>query len=140
MRRTEENNGTQKTTEDYLEAILEIFQAQGYVRSIDVADLLEVSKPSVTYTTKRLKEKNFITTDHAGMLVLTDEGRQIAERTLDRHHVLTKLLESVGIPHDQAQIDACKVEHDLSEESFQALKILVESGNLDKIPAETAQQ
>ena len=132
MRRTEENNGTQKTTEDYLEAILE--------RSIDVADLLEVSKPSVTYTTKRLKEKNFITTDHAGMLVLTDEGRQIAERTLDRHHVLTKLLESVGIPHDQAQIDACKVEHDLSEESFQALKILVESGKLDKIPAEAAQQ
>ena len=93
-----------------------------------------------TLSRSSLKEKNFITTDHAGMLVLTDEGRQIAERTLDRHHVLTKLLESVGIPHDQAQIDACKVEHDLSEESFQALKILVESGKLDKIPAKAAQQ
>ena len=134
MRRTEENNGTQKTTEDYLEAILEIYQEQGYVRSIDVAEHLEVSKPSVTYTTKRLKEKNYITTDHAGMLVLTEDGKAIAERTLDRHHTLTKLLESVGVDHDQAQIDACKVEHDLSEESFQALKKLVQSGQ-----AKTAQ-
>jgi DtxR family Mn-dependent transcriptional regulator len=134
MRRTEENNGTQKTTEDYLEAILEIYQDQGYVRSIDVAEHLEVSKPSVTYTTKRLKEKNYITTDHAGMLVLTEEGKAIAERTLDRHHTLTKLLESVGVDHDQAQIDACKVEHDLSEESFQAIKKLVKGS-----PAKTAQ-
>ncbi|MDD6352052.1 MAG: metal-dependent transcriptional regulator [Lachnospiraceae bacterium] len=134
MRRTEENNGTQKTTEDYLEAILEIYQDQGYVRSIDVAEHLEVSKPSVTYTTKRLKEKNYITTDHAGMLVLTEEGKAIAERTLDRHHTLTKLLESVGVDHNQAQIDACKVEHDLSEESFQAIKKLVKGSQ-----AKTAQ-
>lgn len=128
--------GVNKTREDYLEAILMIRERQGYVRSVDVAEQLGVAKPSVTYTTKRLKERNYITTDHAGMLVLTDEGRRIAERTLDRHHVLTKLLESVGIPHDQAQNDACKVEHDLSEDSFQALKALVESGRLDKIEEE----
>lgn len=133
MRRADENDGTQKTTEDYLEAILEIFQKQGYVRSIDVAALLEVSKPSVTYTTKRLKEKNYITTDHAGMLVLTEDGRAIAERTLDRHQILTQLLTSLGVNADQAQTDACKVEHDLSEESFQALKSLVLSDKLQNV-------
>ena len=132
MKRVEEDNSTQKTVEDYLEAILQIHDRQGYVRSIDVAEQLEVSKPSVTYTTKRLREKNYITTDHAGMLVLTDTGRAIAENTLNRHHVLTRFLEQIGVNHEQAQTDACKVEHDLSEESFQAIARLATSmENLD---------
>lgn len=121
MRRTEENNGTQKTTEDYLEAILEIFQAQGYVRSIDVADLLEVSKPSVTYTTKRLKEAGLVSADQNGMLLLTPEGNAIAERVYDRHQKLTAFFTALGVSKEQARIDACKVEHDLSEETYEAI-------------------
>ena len=132
MKRVEEDNSTQKTVEDYLEAILQIHDRQGYVRSIDVAEELEVYKPSVTYTTKRLRQKNYITTDHAGMLLLTDTGRAIAENTLNRHHVLTRFLEQIGVNHEQAQTDACKVEHDLSEESFQAIARLATSmENLD---------
>ena len=75
---------------------------------------------------------------HFGTLSLTDDPARTATHAAVA--LAKQLLERVGIPHDQAQIDACKVEHDLSEESFQALKILVESGKLDKIPAEAAQQ
>lgn len=129
MSRTEQNNGVQKTTEDYLEAILMIFERQGYTRSSDVAEQLGVAKPSVTYTTKRLKEKGYITTDHAGMLVLTESGRAIATSTYNRHKTLAKILNRLGVDEEQALADACKVEHDLSEESFQALSRLL---NLDQ--------
>lgn len=125
MKRIDEDNGTQKTTEDYLEAILQVFKKQGYVRSVDVAEQLGVAKPSVTYTTKRLREKGYITSDHAGMLVLTESGKKIAEKTLERHLVLTDLLERIGVGHEKAQADACKLEHDLSEESYRAIKKLV---------------
>ena len=73
-----------KTVEDYLEAILIVRERQGYVRSVDVAEQLEVSKPSVTYVTKRLKSQGYIDTDHAGMLLLTEEGEKIASSTYDR--------------------------------------------------------
>jgi DtxR family Mn-dependent transcriptional regulator len=121
MTRAEENNGVQKTTEDYLEAILIIKERQGYVRSSDVADQLQVARPSVTYTTKRLKEKGMITTDHAGMLVLTKEGAQIAETTYEKHEKVADLLQRLGVSADQAYVDSCKIEHDLSDESFKAL-------------------
>lgn len=119
MERNQE--GVSKTREDYLEAILMIRQRQGYVRSVDVAEQLGVAKPSVTYTTKRLKEGGFITADQNGMLLLTDTGREIAERTLDRHQKLTAFFEALGVSARQARIDACKVEHDLSEETYGAI-------------------
>ena len=119
--RTEELNGVRKTTEDYLEAILMIKERQGYVRSIDVAEQLGVKKPSVTFTTKRLKENGYITTDHAGMLVLTDAGMAIASKTYDRHKKLTDMLVTLGVGPEQARTDACKIEHDLSDESYDAL-------------------
>ena len=121
MKRVEENNIKRKTVEDYLEAILIVFQRQGYVRSVDLADQLGVSKPSVTYATKKLRDDHLIETDHAGMLLLTDSGRKIAEQTLNRHQVLTKFFVRIGVAPEQAQQDACKIEHDISEASFKAL-------------------
>lgn len=112
---------TKKTTEDYLEAILMIKERQGYVRSIDVANQMHVTKPSVTYTTKRLKEAGYLTNDHAGMLVLTDSGMEIASSTYDRHKKLTEFFTRIGVSPEQARIDACKIEHDISQETFEAL-------------------
>ena len=111
----------EKTIEDYLEAILMIREKQGYVRSIDVADHLKVTKPSVTYSTKRLKEKGYLTSDHAGMLILTDEGLKIAEKTYTKHKLLTRFFIQLGVDPDVAMEDACKIEHDLSDETFEAL-------------------
>lgn len=110
-----------KTTEDYLEAILIVQQKQGYVRSVDVAEQLGVTKPSVTYTTKRLKENGYITTDHAGMLVLTESGMKIADSTYTRHRTLTELLINLGVKPETAARDACLMEHDISPESFEVL-------------------
>lgn len=124
--RVDEDNGVRKTTEDYLEAILMIHERQGYVRSIDVAEQLGVTKPSVTYTTKRLREKGYITSDHAGMLILTEEGAKIAENTYNRHKKLTRILMNLGVDEEQAMTDACKVEHDISEKSFDALCSLLD--------------
>lgn len=127
-RRMEETDRTKKTTEDYLEAILQVYLRQGYVRSVDVALQLGVSKPSVTYAAGKLREKGYLTTDKAGMLVLTDSGKEIAGRTLNRHQVLTSFLEHCGVSSRQAQIDACQAEHDLCEDSFQAIERLVKNG------------
>jgi DtxR family Mn-dependent transcriptional regulator len=113
--------GVGKTVEDYLEAILMIKEKQGYVRSIDVAKKLGVTKPSVTYTTKRLKESGYITTDHAGMLVLTETGMKIAEATYTRHKKLTDFFTMLGVNPETAREDACRIEHDISEETFQAI-------------------
>ncbi|MGN1024556.1 MAG: metal-dependent transcriptional regulator [Lachnospiraceae bacterium] len=113
--------GVNKTREDYLEAILMIRERQGYVRSVDVAEQLGVAKPSVTYTTKRLKEAGLISADQNGMLLLTAQGNAIAERVYDRHQKLTAFFTALGVSKEQARIDACKVEHDLSEETYEAI-------------------
>lgn len=115
------NANNRRTAEDYLEAILIIKERQGYVRSIDVADQLGVTKPSVTYVTKRLKETGEITTDHAGMLVLTESGQKIANATYEKHQKLTRFLEMLGVDEKIASRDACLMEHDMSAETFEAL-------------------
>jgi Mn-dependent DtxR family transcriptional regulator len=119
--RRDVKEGVGKTVEDYLEAILMVKERQGYVRSVDIADQLGVTKPSVTYTTKRLKEDGYITNDHAGMIVLTDEGMKIADATYTCHKKLTEFLEMLGVNPETAREDACRIEHDLSDESFQAI-------------------
>ena len=111
----------QSAAEDYLEAILMIKERKGYVRSIDVASQLGVTKPSVTYATKRLKENGYITMDEANMISLTDSGMAIANKIYTRHKVLTALFTHLGVDPELAREDACKVEHDLSEETFAAL-------------------
>ncbi len=114
-----------ESTEDYLEAILRIKEKQNYVRSVDVAKLLKVSKPSVTYATKRLKESGYIRTDDNGMILFTSAGEKLAEETWTKHKTLAKLFMHLGVKEKQALIDACKVEHDLSEETFKAIQKFV---------------
>ena len=111
----------QKAAEDYLEAMLMLKEKKGYIRSIDIAQLLGVTKPSVTYSTKRLRENGYITMDRDGMIALTPNGMEIATRIYTRHKVLTDFFIKIGVPEDIAREDACKVEHDLSPETFQAI-------------------
>jgi len=113
---------SEKTTEDYLEAMLMIKEKQGYIRSIDVAELLGVKKPSVTYATKRLKDKGYITMDADSLIAFTDAGLKIASETYNRHKLLTKVFQMLGVSEETAKKDACRVEHDLSEETYKALE------------------
>lgn len=111
----------QKASEDYLETMLMMKEKHGYIRSIDIAAHLNVTKPSVTYATKRLKESGHITMDKDGLITLTDKGMAVASNMLDRHKSLTKFLMMLGVDRETAETDACKLEHDLSEVSFEAI-------------------
>ena len=110
-----------RASEDYLEAMLMMQEKHGYIRSIDVAEHLGVTKPSVTYTTKRLRESGHITMDRDGLITLTPSGMEIATKMLDRHHTLTKFLVAIGVDQKTAEQDACKIEHDISPKTFAAI-------------------
>ena len=111
-----------ESLEDYLETILILQKSNGHVRSIDIANELNFTKPSVSVAMKNLREKGYITMANTGYITLTDIGRQRAENVLERHTVLSDWLISIGVSKETALTDACRVEHDLSEESFQAIK------------------
>lgn len=111
-----------ESAEDYLEAILILSQKGGGVRSVDIATMLSVSKPSVSHAMKLLREDGYIAMDRYGMVSLLDKGAEIATRIYERHNVLTKMLEGLGVSPENARADACKIEHDLSPESFQKIK------------------
>lgn len=111
-----------KSSEDYLETMLIMQERHGYIRSIDIAAELGVTKPSVSYATKRLRENGYITMDKEGLITLTDMGMEIAESMYERHRLLTQFFVRLGIDEKVAREDACKIEHDLSEETFQAIK------------------
>ena len=115
-----------RSAEDYLEAMLMMREKHGYIRSVDVALHLGVTKPSVSYATKRLRESGHITMDKDGLITLTDSGMAVAESMYQRHRVLTRLLMELGVEEHIAREDACKLEHDLSEQSFQAFCSLKE--------------
>ena len=110
-----------RASEDYLETMLMMKEKHGYIRSIDVADYLGVTKPSVSYTTKRLRESGYITMDKDGLITLTESGMEIAAKTLDRHHTLTKFLITLGVDPETAEADACKMEHDISQQTYEAI-------------------
>ncbi len=110
-----------RASEDYLEAMLMMKEKHGYVRSIDVAEFLGVTKPSVSYATKRLRESGHITMDKDGLITLTDTGMAIAASMLDRHKTLTAFLISIGVDKVTAEADACKIEHDISQQTFEAI-------------------
>lgn len=112
----------QKASEDYLETMLMMKEKHGYIRSIDIAEHLGVTKPSVSYATKRLRENGYITMDPDGLITLTDKGLEIAERIYERHKLLTDLLTKLGVDPETAREDACKIEHDLSVETFAAIR------------------
>lgn len=111
-----------ESAEDYLEAILVLSQKGNGVRSVDIASMLSVSKPSVSHAMKLLREDGYIAMDRYGTVTLLDKGAEIANRVYERHTVLTKMLESLGVPSEIARADACKMEHDISEESFERIK------------------
>ena len=107
-----------ESAEDYLEAILILRDRRGAVRSIDIVNELGYSKPSVSIAMKKLRENGYISMASDGFITLTDSGLEIASRVYHRHKTITRLFEVLGVSPEQAAIDACKVEHDLSEETF----------------------
>ena len=111
----------QKASEDYLESMLMMKEQHGYIRSVDVADHLGVTKPSVTYATKRLRENGYITMDKDGLITLTERGMSIAASMLDRHQTLTRFLMALGVDRETAEADACKMEHDISQQTYDAI-------------------
>ncbi len=107
-----------ESAEDYLESILKIKEQKGNVRSIDIAVELGFSKPSVSIAMKRLRENGYITMDENNHIELTEMGRKVATKIYTREKELTLFLENLGVGTDNAQKDACKMEHDISEETF----------------------
>ena len=113
--------------EDYLEAILVLQRKKGMVRSVDVARHMDVSKPSVCHAVATLKDGGFLTVDGDFFLHLTDVGRETAEQIYEKHQVFTIQLIAAGVDPKIAEADACRIEHVISEESFQRLKAAVKS-------------
>lgn len=111
-----------ESAENYLEAILMIQNRKGHVRSIDIATELNFTKPSVSIAMKHFREEGYITVDDSGGLHLTDKGLAIAERIYERHQILAQALMTLGVDEKTAYEDSCKIEHDISETSFQLIK------------------
>lgn len=112
----------QESAENYLEAILTLGRAKGEVHAIDIASHLEFSKPSVSIAMKKLREAGYILVDENGHISLTEAGRVIAERIYERHTFLTQWLISLGVSPELAAEDACRMEHIISNESFEAIR------------------
>jgi len=110
-----------EATENYMEAIL-VLGEKGLVRSVDVANYLGFSKPTISQYMKQFVQKGLVEIDGDGHISLTDEGRRVAETTLERHRIISKLFIAMGVPEKIALEDACKVEHDLSDETFECMK------------------
>ncbi len=111
-----------ESAENYLETILILSKKLPVVRSVDIANELGFKKSSVSIAMKNLREKNHITVTDAGFIYLTDSGKEIAEMIYERHELLTSWLVELGVPEKIASEDACKVEHVISKETFQAIK------------------
>lgn len=115
-----------ESAEDYLERILMLSKKMSKVRSIDIAVDMNYSKPSISRAIKNLKENGYINVDANGNITLTEKGFEIANRIFERHTILTKIFVALGVSQETAASDACKVEHDLSQETFDALKKYLE--------------
>ena len=113
---------TMESAENYLETILILKTRNGSVRSIDIAHELDFSKPSVSVAMKRLREKEYITVEDGGLIEFTEKGRKLAERIYERHVLLTKALVSLGVDPETAAEDACRVEHYISQETFDKIQ------------------
>lgn len=111
-----------ESAEDYLETILILFERNGQVRSIDIVNEMNFSKPSISIAMKKLRENGYIRMDVNGLITLTEEGREIAERIYSRHKLLTKVLEAIGIDEQKAEDEACKIEHDIDDETYERIR------------------
>ena len=108
--------------EMYLETIYVLSEKLDAVRSLDVAEHMNYSKPSVSRAVKLLKNADYISVDKDGLITLTPRGREVAKKMYERHTILTKLLLILGVDEETAAEDACKIEHDISDTSFEAIK------------------
>ncbi|MBQ9992525.1 MAG: metal-dependent transcriptional regulator [Firmicutes bacterium] len=120
----------QESAENYLETILILRKRNGMVRAIDIANELEFSKPSVSVAMKNLRENGFIENDADGNIHLLPKGEEIAEKMYERHTIISKWLIRMGVPEDKALADACRMEHVISEESFEAIKRCAEHNHI----------
>ena len=115
-----------ESAEDYLETMLMMREQHGYIRSVDVAEHLGVTKPSVSYAVKRLRENGYITMDKDGLITLSATGMEIAQRIYERHTVLSTMFMNLGVDEETATEDACRVEHYISDKTFNAIKAHME--------------
>ena len=111
-----------ESAENYLETILMIKKQKGSVRSIDIANDLGVTKPSVSVAMKSFREEGYITVDENGSIDLTEKGMEIANRVYEKHEIIAKALMAIGVSEKTAYEDSCKIEHDISNETFDKLK------------------
>lgn len=114
--------------EDYLEAILILQKKSDFVRSVDLARYMGFSKPSISHAVGVLRGGGFLTVDEDGFLHLTDTGQEVAEKIYERHRFFMEWLMATGVDEETAEVDACRIEHVISEESFQKLKEAYERG------------
>ena len=119
----------QESGEMYLETILILLRKNSAVRAIDVGEYMGYSKPSVSRAMGKLKNDGFITVDGSGYISLTDDGRAVAEKIYERHTLLTDFFTRIGVEKEIASADACKIEHDISDETFEAIKKFVIKSN-----------
>ena len=118
--------GIHQSAEDYLEAILRLRLQRGNVRSIDVVADLHYSKPSVSVAMKKLRESGHVEMDENGYLTLTEQGEAIAQRIYERHQVLTGMLTALGVDEQTAAEEACRIEHVISDDTFEKIKTHVQ--------------
>ncbi len=112
----------QESAENYLETILVLQKRKGQVRSIDIANELNFSKPSISNAMKQFRENGYIIVDEDGYITLTENGHKIAENVYERHLILTRFLMTLGVCEETAKEDACRIEHVISKESFEKIK------------------
>jgi len=113
-----------ESAEDYLETILVLGKKKGNVRAVDIANELNYKRSSVSVAMKNLRNEDYVEVSDSGYITLTDKGAKIARNIYGRHTMLTEILEAIGVSSEIAAKDACKIEHDLSEETIEALKIV----------------
>ncbi len=111
-----------ESAENYLEAVLMLEEKNGLVRSVDIANELNFSKPSVSIAMKKLRQSGYIEMDDSSLITLTPAGRAVAEGVYERHRILTSLLMALGVSEENARADACRLEHVLSDESWEKIK------------------
>ena len=121
-----------ESAEDYLESVLILSKQLGNVRSIDIVNYFDYSKPSISVAMKNLRMNGYVTVDSKGYIELTEKGSEIANKMYERHTLLSELLERLGVDKETAVEDACKIEHDISDESFEAIKRHVRGENMPK--------
>ena len=112
----------QESGEMYLETILVLSKKHSTVRSVDIAEEMGVSKPAVSRAMAKLKADRYLSMDANGHITLTESGREIAEKIYERHTMLTRFLTQIGVDEETAAADACKIEHDISDKTFEAMK------------------